>query len=121
MLPRNARLTSPSDFTRTTKSGIRVTTENFVGYLHVSAAENSQNRAGLIVGKGVGGSVQRHRLARQIRHSIAPLINELPSGSLLVVRALKNTNEATTEITDLVNQLIQRAKKFSAQSTASAQ
>ncbi len=119
MLPRNARLTSPSDFTRTTKSGIRVTTHNFVGYLHVNAAENSQPRAGLIVGKSVGGSVHRHRLSRQIRHSIAPLMAELPQGSLLVIRALKDNKNVTAEITELITQLIIRSKKFSTSSKAS--
>ena len=119
MLPRNARLTSPSDFTRTTKSGIRVTTHNFVGYLHVNAVENSQPRAGLIVGKSVGGSVHRHRLSRQIRHSIAPLMAQLPQGSLLVIRALKDNKNVTVEITELINQLIIRSKEFSAPSKAS--
>ena len=119
MLPRNARLTSPSDFTRTTKSGIRVTTHNFVGYLHVNAAENSQPRAGLIVGKSVGGSVHRHRLSRQIRHSIAPLMAELPQGSLLVIRALKDNKNVTAEITELITQLIIRSQKFSTSSKAS--
>lgn len=118
MLPRNARLTSPSDFTRTTKSGIRVTTHNFVGYLHVQAAENTEPRAGLIVGKSVGGSVHRHRLSRQIRHSIAPLMAELPQGSLLVIRALKNSNDVTVEITELITQLILRSQKFSTSSKA---
>ena len=119
MLPRNARLTSPSDFTRTTKSGIRVTTHNFVGYLHVNAGENSQPRAGLIVGKSVGGSVHRHRLSRQIRHSIAPLMDELPQGSLLVIRALKDNKNVTAEITELITQLIIRSQKFSTLSKAS--
>lgn len=120
MLPRNARLTSPSDFTRTTKSGIRVTSHNFVGYLHLHAAENPHTRAGLIIGKSVGGSVQRHRLSRQIRHTIAPLITQLPEGSLLVIRALKNTNNVSVEIAELINQLIIRSKKFAPQNKAEA-
>ena len=118
MLPRNARLTSPSDFTRTTKSGIRVTSQNFVGDLHVSSTEKSEPRAGLIIGKSVGGSVLRHRLSRQIRHTIAPLIKDRPQGSLLVIRALKDSKDAAQEITDLLNQLIARSKKFAAQSEA---
>jgi ribonuclease P protein component len=121
VLPRNARLTSPSDFTRTTKSGIRVTSHNFVGYLHINAAENSNPRAGLIVGKSVGGSVQRHRLSRQIRHSIAPLMQNLPQGSLLVIRALKDSKSVDAEISELLNQLITRSKKFSSHTEVKAQ
>jgi ribonuclease P protein component len=80
VLPVSARLTSPQDFARTTKSGLRVTTEHFVGYLHVNPASNEEARAGLIVGKGVGGSVRRHRVSRQIRHAIAPKLHLFPQG-----------------------------------------
>ena len=64
MLPKNARLTASADFARATKSGTRVTTENFVGYLYISPVTN-QNlpKCGLIINKSVGGSVMRHALA----------------------------------------------------------
>jgi ribonuclease P protein component len=47
-------------------------------------------RAGLIINKTIGGSVTRHRIARQVRHVLQENYSQLPEGSLVVVRALKN-------------------------------
>ena len=122
MLPTDARLTSSSDFARATKSGIRVTSEHFVGYLYISPVTNTSDtntasaKCGLIINKTVGGSVKRHRLARKVRHAVAPHIATLPTGSLLVIRALKQSGDknVTTEISDLLEKLNSRAKKFEA-------
>lgn len=120
MLPKNARLTSSTDFARATKSGIRVTTPHFVGYLYLSRGENPQTinsvaKCGLIINKSVGGSVARHRLARQVRHAIAPHVASLPHNSLFVVRALpKNgSKDAVTEISQLISKLLERASRNS--------
>ena len=122
MLPRNARLTSPSDFARTTKSGIRATTENFVGYLYIQAAGNNSPRAGLIVGKSAGNSVQRHRISRQLRHTIAPVLTELPNNSLFVIRALKgaSTSDLQNEVAQMVSTLKNKAAKIAARSGVQA-
>ena len=115
MLPVDARLTSSSDFARATKSGIRVTSEHFVGYLYISPVTNeSRAKCGLIVNKTVGGSVKRHRLARKVRHAVAPNISTLPTGSLLVIRALKQSEDKSVqvEISELLEKLNSRAKKF---------
>ncbi len=117
MLPTDARLTTSSDFARATKSGIRVTSEHFVGYLYISPVTNAATpKCGLIINKTVGGSVKRHRLARKVRHAVAPHIAALPTGSLLVIRALKQNGDknVTTEISELLEKLNTRAKKFEA-------
>ena len=93
VLPKNARLTTSEDFAKATKSGFRLTSENLVGYLYIAPASDLESvgcKCGLIVNKSVGGSVTRHRIARQIRHSVAPEIASLPSNSLLVIRVLKS-------------------------------
>ena len=116
MLPKNVRLTTSADFSRATKSGIRVTTENYVGYLYIPAVTNQNSpKCGLIINKSVGGSVARHALARKIRHALAPLISELPQGSLVVIRALakKNSLGTTTEIEKIIRKLLERSKKSS--------
>jgi ribonuclease P protein component len=43
---------------------------------------------GFIVGRGVGGSVRRHRVIRQLRHLVRERMDRIPAGSRLVVRAL---------------------------------
>ena len=113
MLPVSARLTSPQDFARTTKSGLRVTTEHFVGYLYVNPASTDQPRTGLIIGKGVGGSVRRHRVSRQIRHAIAPTLSQFPQGSLIVIRGLKQsaTVNVASEVEEISTRLISKAAK----------
>jgi len=45
-------------------------------------------RAGFVVSKAVGGSVQRHRVTRRLRHLVRPLLADLPPGARVVVRAL---------------------------------
>lgn len=114
MLPKNARLTVSADFARATKSGTRVTTENFVGYLYISPVTNNDHpKCGLIVNKGVGGSVTRHALARKVRHAVAPQLSKLPTGSLLVIRALakNNTEVVSVEVEKLVNKLLDRTSR----------
>jgi len=114
VLPVSARLTSPHDFARTTKSGLRVTTQHFVGYLHLPQSEEGQSpRAGLIIGKSVGGSVRRHRVSRQIRHALAPLLPNFPAGSLIVIRGLKASEsiDVQAEIREISTRLIERATK----------
>lgn len=119
MLPKNARLTSSEDFARATKSGLRVTSENFVGYLYISPAVTPTNelvsaKCGLIINKTVGGSVVRHALARKVRHSVAASISKLPQGSLLVLRALSKKESAqpiSLEIDRLIEKLLERAAK----------
>ena len=115
MLPVDARLTQSSDFARATKSGIRVTTQHFVGYLYISPVTNDASaKCGLIISKAVGGSVKRHRVARKVRHAITPLIDSLPTGSLLVIRALGQDGDSNleTEISELITKLISRSHKI---------
>jgi ribonuclease P protein component len=70
----------------------------------------------LIISKSVGGSVKRHRVARKVRHAVAPVISTLPTGSLLVIRALAQDgdNNISTEITELISKLVQRSEKAAA-------
>ncbi len=114
MLAQSARLTTSSDFARATKSGVRVTSEHFVGYLYVSPVTNNDSaKCGLIINKSVGGSVARHRLARKIRHAVAPTVSTLPTGSLLVIRALKQDGDKniTSEILELISKLSAKSTK----------
>ena len=114
MLPQGARLTASSDFARATKSGVRVTTQHFVGYLYISPVTNNDSaKCGLIINKAAGGSVKRHRLARKIRHAVAPHIASLPTGSLLAIRALKEDGDSNVseEILELISKLSTKSAK----------
>jgi ribonuclease P protein component len=111
VLAKSARLTESADFARATKSGLRFSTKNFVGYLYPTNLDQPA-RAGLIISKNVGGSVTRHRIARKARHTLRDIYSQLPTGGLLVIRALNSAHDADTtqEVTTIVGQLL---KKFS--------
>ena len=109
MLAQSARLTESADFARATKSGLRFSTPNFVGYLYPTNNDQPA-RAGLIISKNVGGSVTRHRIARKIRHTLRDVYPQLPKGGLLVMRALNGAHSAdvSTEVTKIVGQLLKK-------------
>ena len=111
MLAKSARLTESGDFARATKSGIRYSSTNFVGYLYLTQLDQPA-RAGLIISKGVGSSVARHRLARKIRHCIFDHYTQLPIGSLLVIRGLNNSAAADCklEIATIVEHIVRKSK-----------
>jgi ribonuclease P protein component len=45
-------------------------------------------RAAVIVSRAVGGAVVRNRVRRQLRHLLPPVLERMPSGAVLLVRAL---------------------------------
>ena len=111
MLAKTARISNSADFAKATKCGLRSTTNSLVGYLHLSNSGETP-RCGLIINKSVGNSVVRHSVARKIRHSIATNLNLLPTGSLLVIRALPSATGADiqTETNSLVANLVKKAE-----------
>jgi ribonuclease P protein component len=113
VLPKKARLTTSEDFAKATKSGLRLTSANLVGYLYISPAADTDvpAKCGLIINKSVGGSVMRHRIARQLRHDLAPVLHTFPTNSLFVVRVLKSAPEYTNELTQLISALLSRSQK----------
>jgi ribonuclease P protein component len=117
VLPKKARLTTSEDFAKATKSGLRLTSSNLVGYLYiqpeVNPAANSEtsSKCGLIINKSVGGSVMRHRIARQLRHDLSPIVGTLPDNSLFVVRVLKSAPGYTDELSQLITSLLSRSQK----------
>jgi ribonuclease P protein component len=95
VLPAVNRMRRSRDFASVVRDGARVRggvlivhykPEHYVGAPLV----------GLVVGKGVGGSVQRHRVARRLRAQLAQRLPVLPSGSATVVRALPAAAQAAS-------------------------
>ncbi|SDI83689.1 ribonuclease P protein component [Frankineae bacterium MT45] len=54
-------------------------------------------KVGLIVGKAVGNSVVRHQVSRRLRAQLAARVQQLPLGSLAVVRALPAAADVTSQ------------------------
>ncbi|VEG47217.1 ribonuclease P protein component [Mycolicibacterium flavescens] len=51
-------------------------------------------RIGLVVSKAVGTAVQRHRVARRLRHVARALVDELDPADRVVIRALPSSRHA---------------------------
>ena len=109
MLAHTNRLTSREDFQRVTKSKIRSHTKTLTGYL-LTEKDINEPKVGFIVSGSIGGSVQRHKVTRQLRHASREAIHILPKSSLVVVRANKREQDANTEIPELFTSLSKKAQ-----------
>ena len=72
---------------------------------------NTPAQAGLIISKNVGGSVVRHKVARQIRHSLRDFMETLPEGAQVVVRALPGSagRDLNKELNSLIPKVLEKA------------
>jgi len=93
MLPASARLRKSSEISAVMKSGTRFSAKLVV--IHVAQTSSENTKVAFAVGKNVGNSVVRHKVTRQLRHAITPLINNFPAGSHVVVRALPGASQAS--------------------------
>jgi ribonuclease P protein component len=89
----------PSDFSATLKLGRRAAQPDLV--VHARRANDDDEKAvgaapeaprvGLIIARSVGTAVQRHRVARRLRHVCRTLLGELSPAEQLVIRALPSS------------------------------
>lgn len=86
MLPRARRVNRPADFRRVLRRGRKAGRRHLVLHVH-PGTDDRPARAGLVVGRGVGCAVVRHRISRRLRHLLADRLDRLPGGTDVVVRA----------------------------------
>jgi ribonuclease P protein component len=101
VLPGQARLTRSQDFTAAMRGGRRAGRPLVVVHLgqapDAPAAEPSATpRVGFVTSKAVGTAVVRNRVRRRLRHVMADRLGLLPAGSLVVVRALPSSADASS-------------------------
>ena len=94
MLPRPSRVRHPDDFRRILRRG-RKAGRRLLS-VHALTGDDDGSRAGFVVGRTVGGSVERHRVTRRLRHLAAERLGYLPEGTALVVRAHPPSAGATS-------------------------
>lgn len=91
-----------ADFGATVKHGRRAVQPDVVVYSRVvddrkidtlDVAEASP-QVGLIIAKSVGSAVDRHRVARRLRHVARDVLGDLHPGERLVIRALPSSSGA---------------------------
>ncbi|ATO64996.2 ribonuclease P protein component [Mycobacterium avium] len=99
MLPARNRMTRSTEFDATVKHGTRMAQPDIVVHLRRDSEPDDEYagpRVGLVVGKAVGTAVQRHRVARRLRHVARPLLDELEPSDRLVIRALPGSRTASS-------------------------
>ena len=62
--------------------------------VHARREAEGGPRIGLVVAKSVGSAVQRHRVARRLRHVARTVMSELDPGDRIVIRALPSSRHA---------------------------
>ncbi|OBF06501.1 ribonuclease P protein component [Mycobacterium sp. ACS4054] len=98
MLPARNRMRRSTEFDATVKHGIRAAQPDVVVHLRRAADRDAATapRVGLIVGKSVGSAVERHRVARRLRHVARAVLGELHDSEHLVIRALPGSRTASS-------------------------
>ncbi|PAU48777.1 ribonuclease P protein component [Streptomyces albireticuli] len=101
MLPSESRLRRREDFATAVRRGRRAGRPLLVVHLRAGSTDPHtpgeilpQARAGFVVSKAVGIAVVRNLVKRRLRHLMRDRLDQLPAGSLVVVRALPGAGEA---------------------------
>lgn len=112
MLAAPHRLRRSADFSATVRQGARAGRPNLVVHCVLRHVQEPP-RVGLTVGASVGNSVVRHRVSRQLRALITPLLTSMPIGAQVVVRALPGAATCGSVVldADLQNGLVMALKK----------
>jgi ribonuclease P protein component len=92
VLPRAHRITRADDFRTVMRRG-RHARGRFVAS-HVLAGDDGATRVGFVVGKAVGGAVQRNLVRRRLRAIASESLVDLRPGSSVVIRALPTSADA---------------------------
>jgi ribonuclease P protein component len=87
-------MTRSTDFGATVSRGVRAVQPDLVVHALRTAGEGSGPRIGLVVSKSVGSAVQRHRVARRLRHAARTVLAELDPADRVVIRALPSSRTA---------------------------
>jgi ribonuclease P protein component len=84
-----------TDFALVLRSGVRARRGHVVVH-QCPAIHEGAATVGLVVSRAVGGSVVRHRVARQLRAQLSARVPDLAAGSGTVVRALPSAATASS-------------------------
>lgn len=92
MLDAGHRLRDPEGFRAASRRGHRAGSRTVVTHLLLPEEQQVAGmpgpaQVGFVVSKAVGSAVVRNRVKRRLRHAVRQRIEDVPPGSLLVVRA----------------------------------
>ncbi len=86
-----------AEFGDTVKYGMRMSQPDLV--VHFRRASHGDDagapHVGLIIAKSVGSAVERHRVARRLRHVARMMLADLDESDRVVIRALPSSRDAS--------------------------
>ena len=94
VLPAKYRMTRSAEFGVTVRQGVRAAQPDLVVHARRDWHHPDGPRIGLVVSKSVGNAVDRHRVARRLRHAAAEMIDDLAAEDRIVIRALPGSRHA---------------------------
>jgi ribonuclease P protein component len=90
-------MTRSIDFGATVKHGMRAVQRDLVIYVRCESGGSVEApKVGLIIGRSVGSAVQRHQVARRLRHIARTLVADLDRSHRVVIRARPSSRDASS-------------------------
>jgi ribonuclease P protein component len=86
-----------TEFDATVKYGMRAVQSDVI--VHVRRGTDDEGdgpRVGLVIGKAVGSAVERHRVARRLRHVARTMLDDLEPFDQVVIRALPSSRHVSS-------------------------
>jgi ribonuclease P protein component len=80
------------------KYGMRTVHPDVVVHIRRGSGRDEGNgpRIGLIIAKAVGSAVERHRVARRLRHVARTMLGDLQQSDQVVIRALPSSRHVSS-------------------------
>ena len=97
MLPARNRMRRSTEFDETVKYGMRAVQRDVI--VHVRRAKDDDGvgpRIGLIIAKPVGSAVERHLVARRLRHVARTMLAGLDQSDRVVIRARPSSRNVSS-------------------------
>jgi len=98
VLPARNRMRRSTEFDATVKYGMRTVQPDVVVHVRRGSSRDDGKgpRIGLIIAKPVGSAVQRHRVARRLRHVARTMLGDLHESDQVVIRALPSSRHVSS-------------------------
>ncbi|WP_421843266.1 ribonuclease P protein component [Mycobacterium sp.] len=98
MLCARNRMRRSAEFDATVRYGARTVQPDVIVHVRRGCAGGVSDgpRVGLIIAKPVGSAVQRHRIARRLRHVARPMLADLHPLDQVVIRALPGSRDVSS-------------------------
>jgi ribonuclease P protein component len=98
VLPARNRMRRSTEFDATVKYGVRTAQPDLVVHIRRGSDRDEGNgpRVGLIIAKPVGSAVERHQVARRLRHVARTMLPDLHQSDQVVIRALPSSRHVSS-------------------------